>query len=117
MERIVRALFVALDARGLDGQAAVPWLFPGPETFTKALESAGLRVLRMEKFERPTELDCSMTDWLEIFAPAFAALLPEDQRAGFFDDVARRLEPVLFDRDRGLWWVDYVRLRFAAVKS
>ncbi len=117
VERIVHALFVALDARGLDGRAAMPWVFPDRETYAAALESAGFRVLRMENFERPTELDCSMTDWLKIFAPAFAALLPEDQRAEYFDDVACRLEPVLFDRNRGLWWVDYVRLRFAAVKS
>jgi hypothetical protein len=71
----------------------------------------------MEIFERPTELDCAMTDWLEIFAPAFADLLSGTRRACFFNDVARRLESDLFDRDRGRWWVDYVRLRFEAVKS
>jgi trans-aconitate methyltransferase len=117
VNRIFHALLDALDARGLDGQAASPWVFPDPETYENALEAAGLHVLRMETFERRTELDCAMTDWLEIFAPAFAALLPETRRACFFNDVARRLEPDLFDRGRGLWWVDYVRLRFEAVKS
>ena len=57
-----------------------------------------------------------MTDWLEIFATAFAALLPVAKRAAFFEDIEARLKPILFDEARGLWWVDYVRLRFEAVK-
>ncbi len=114
--RVQSAVLEELRARGVDGRAASPWLFPGPEDQAAALVRAGFRVMRMEFFERPTDLECSMTDWLEIFAPAFAALLPGRERAAFFADVSKRLEPVLYDRARGLWWVDYVRLRFEAVK-
>ncbi len=114
---ILTAILAALDARGIDGRPATPWLFPGAEDYRAALRRAGLRALRMDHFARPTDLDCSMTDWLEIFAPAFAALVPEAERGALFDDVSARLEPHLFDRSRGLWWVDYVRLRFEAVKA
>ncbi|MDX1484890.1 MAG: methyltransferase domain-containing protein [Alphaproteobacteria bacterium] len=116
IDRVLEAILQALSDRGVDGRKAIPWCFPAPEAYAAALERAGLRVLRMEHFQRPTDLDCTMVDWLEIFAPAFAALLPADERRRFFEDVAARLECELFDRDRGVWWVDYVRLRFEAVK-
>lgn len=113
---IIAAILAALAERGVDGRAASPWLFPGPEDQAAALRRAGFRVARMEHFDRPTDLECSMSDWLEIFAPAFAGLIPAEERAAFFADVSERLAPVLFDSDRGVWWVDYVRLRFEAVK-
>ena len=55
-----------------------------------------------------------MTAWLETFAGAFLAALPAGERAGFCREVERALAPALF-RD-GRWFVDYVRLRFHAVK-
>lgn len=114
--RVTEAILKTLAERGIDGRSATPWLFPGPEDQADALRRAGFRVERMELFDRPTDLECSMEDWLEIFAPAYAALVPEPERAAFFAAVSRRLEPALFDRNREVWWVDYVRLRFHAVK-
>ena len=107
----------ARDARFVPalGRAAVEWLDPRPGervldlgcgdgTLTRDLAASGAEVLG---------IDASASQ----IAPAFATLLPGTRRACFFNDVARRLEPDLFDRDRGLWWVDYARLRFEAVKS
>ncbi len=113
---VCRAIFAALEARGIDGRPALPWVFPTPEDYGAALDKAGFRVQRMDYFPRPTVIDCSMTDWLDIFAPAFAALVDTGERRALFEDIARRLEPHLFDTARGGWWVDYVRLRFEAVK-
>lgn len=115
IETVLSAIDAAMGERGRDARAVMPWVFPDPGDFAAALTGAGFRVSRLEHFERPTEMDCEMTDWLEIFAPAFARLLPVDERAEFFAAVAVRLEPVLFDRRRRRWWVDYVRLRFEAV--
>jgi len=117
VDRVLQAILAVLAGRGIDGRPATPWLFPDPGDQAAALARAGFRVARMEHFERPTDLDCSMSDWLEIFAPAFAGLLPDGERQSFFAEVSARLERVLFDRGRGVWWVDYVRLRFEAVKS
>lgn len=116
VDAVLEATLAALDERGIDGRPVIPWLFPEPGDQTAALQRAGLTCLRMEHFERPTVLDCLMTDWLEIFASAFAGLLPEAERLPFFAEVSDRLEPVLFDRARQRWWVDYVRLRFEARK-
>lgn len=114
--RIVTALEEVLGERGHLAGGVSPWVFPDPDEFSAALGRAGFRVSRMARFERPTDLDCSMTDWLEIFAPAFARVLPARERVGYFAEVATRLEPALFDPARGRWWVDYVRLRFEAVR-
>lgn len=117
IDRVLRAVLTVLSERGSDGRSALPWLFPDPDDQAAALARAGFRVARMEHFERPTDLDCTMIDWLEIFAPAFVRLLPEADRETFFAEVSARLEPELFDPGRGVWWVDYVRLRFEAVKA
>ena len=113
--RILAALLAALDQRGLDGRAAVPWYFPSPEAYRAKLEAQGFRVLSIEHYERPTALPGPMADWLETFAESFLALVPEDERRAFCGEVSSVLEDTLCD-GQGCWWADYVRLRFHAVK-
>ncbi len=113
---LLEAILAALDARGIDGRPTVPWLFPTPGDYTRRLTAAGFRVAAMEHFPRPTDLDCALEDWLVVFAAAFDALLPEGEVAAFHRDVAERVRSALFDATRDRWWVDYVRLRFVALK-
>lgn len=70
----------------------------------------------MEHFPRPTDLDCPMENWLQVFAAAFDVLLPEGDVPAFHADMAQRCRLVLYDEARRRWWVDYVRLRFVALK-
>jgi hypothetical protein len=58
---------------------------------------------------------------LETFANPFCAALPQNERAqderdNFLDEVTSTLKPVLCDSQER-WTADYMRLRFAAVKT
>lgn len=115
VQQIVAALVAALDRRGLDGAAAVPWFFPTPEDYRARLERRGFAVLRMEHFPRPTPLPGDVAGWLETFAESFTRLLPPAERASYIGEVSAALRPHLCDAE-GRWTADYVRLRFAAAK-
>jgi len=109
------ALVRALDRRGIDGAARVPWYFPTPEDYQARLERAGFRVERIALIPRPTPLPGDITGWLETFAHSFFQGFSADERADYLREVRAELEPRLRD-DNGIWVADYVRLRFAATK-
>ena len=112
---VMGALVAALDRRGLDGQAAVPWYFPTPEAYRGLLEEQGFAVGSIELIPRPTKLPGEIVAWLETFADSFTRRVAESERLTFLNEVAAALRPHLRD-DGGGWTVDYVRLRFAATK-
>jgi trans-aconitate methyltransferase len=113
--KITAALVAALDRRGLDGRAAVPWYFPTPGEYRGKLETRGFKVDSIELIGRPTPLPGDMTGWLATFAEPFTARLPEAERPVLVAEVAAALKPALCDAE-GRWTADYVRLRFAARK-
>lgn len=116
VDLILRALVRALDARGHDGRAAVPWYFPGPEEHRKRLEKAGFQVDVIELIPRPTPLPGALSGWLQTFAESFINVLQDDdQRRAYMEEVERSLAPHLKD-GAGVWSADYVRLRFHARK-
>jgi SAM-dependent methyltransferase len=114
---VLEALLATLDARGLDGRSVVPWFFPTPEDYGTRLARAGFMVKRMVHFARPTDLPGDMTRWLDVFAPHFDALLPANEVPDFHVEVAQRTRQRLYDAQRQVWWVDYVRLRFIAERD
>jgi trans-aconitate methyltransferase len=105
----------ALDRRGLDGEARVPWYFPTPGDYATRLEHAGFRVDSIALIPRPTPLPGDVVGWLETFALNFFQGLSEEERNNYLEEVRRVLEPQLRGAD-GTWVADYVRLRFAATK-
>ena len=113
--KITRALVAALDRRGIDGRAALPWYFPTADQQRRRLAARGFEVLAAELFPRPTPLPGDVTAWLETFAESFTNRLPEAERPGFLREVATALAPELRDA-AGTWIADYVRLRFIALK-
>lgn len=115
VDRVRAALVRALDRRGFDGDARVPWYFPTPADYGARLERAGFRVDRIALIPRPTPLPGDIAAWLETFAQSFFQGFSDDERADYLRDVRAELEPQLRD-DKGVWVADYVRLRFAAVK-
>ncbi|HEX5107436.1 MAG TPA: methyltransferase domain-containing protein [Vicinamibacterales bacterium] len=115
VDRIRTALVQALDRRGLDGEARVPWYFPTPGDYATRLERAGFRVDSIALIPRPTPLPGDVIGWLETFGQSFLNVLTGAERAAYLQEVRDALEPQLRD-SHGTWVADYVRLRFAATK-
>jgi trans-aconitate methyltransferase len=115
VDTIRTALVRALDRRGIDGEARVPWYFPTPGDYATRLERAGFRVDSMALIPRPTVLPGDVVGWLETFAQSFLDGLSGVARAEYLQEVRATLEPQLRDSG-GVWVADYVRLRFAATR-
>jgi len=112
---IMESLVAALDRRGLDGRAAIPWYFPAPEDYRARLERRGFTVETIGLIPRPTPLPGPLGDWLDTFAESFLAAVPLVERPAMKREVEAELRPKLVDA-AGVWVTDYVRLRFAATK-
>lgn len=112
---IKSALIDALDRRGIDGQAAVPWYFPTVEDYSARLTRAGFRITYIALIPRPTPLPGDVTAWLDTFAESFTSRLPADSRPAYIAEVREALRPKLCDA-HGNWTADYIRLRFSASK-
>jgi trans-aconitate methyltransferase len=115
VQKIRTALVQALERRGMDGEARVPWYFPTPGDYAARLERAGFRIDRIALIPRPTPLPGDVIGWLETFAHSFLHGLSKTAREEYLQEVRSALEPQLRG-DNGTWVADYVRLRFAAIK-
>jgi trans-aconitate methyltransferase len=115
VRKIRAALVQALEQRGLDGEARVPWYFPTPGDYATRLERAGFRVDSIALIPRPTVLAGDMIGYLETFAQSFFEGFSDADRKEYLKEVRDALEPQLRQSD-GIWIADYVRLRFQATK-
>jgi trans-aconitate methyltransferase len=116
VHKIRTVLVEALDRRGLDGEARVPWYFPTPGDYATRLERAGFRVDSIALIPRPTPLPGDVVGWLETFALNFFQGLSDEARRDYLHEVRTILEPQLRDAN-GTWMADYVRLRFAVTRA
>jgi len=112
---ILAALVAALDRRGIDGKAVIPWYFPAPEDYCARLERRGFEVESIALIPRPTPLPGSLGEWLDTFAESFLAAIPAGERGAFKREIEAELRQSLVDGS-GVWVTDYVRLRFRARK-
>lgn len=110
---IVSALEAGLQARGIDPAPLNPWFFPTPARYAQLLENAGLVVNSLQYFARPTPFSRDVGDWLTLMAVPFLSAVSDP--AALVDEVRDRLRPQLLD-EAGVWQLDYVRLRFVAMK-
>ena len=115
VETVRRALATALARRGVDAEAASPWYFPEPGEYRARLERRGFRVMTLALLPRPTRLPGALADWLDTFAESFLATVPPQTRPSVKSEVEDMLRDELTDA-AGIWTVDYVRLRFSALK-
>jgi len=115
VESVLRALAVALARHGGDAEAASPWYFPEPAEYRTRLERQGFAVASMALIPRPTPLPGTLDDWLDTFAESFLATVPPQTRSRVKAEVEDMLRGTLLDA-AGIWTVDYVRLRFVALK-
>ena len=116
IRKIRTALVQALDHRGFEGEARVPWYFPTPGDYATRLEGAGFRVDSIALIPRPTPLPGDIIGWLGTFALNFFQGFSDEARSDYLHEVRRILEPQLRDAN-GIWVADYVRLRFVATKA
>ena len=87
VQHVQTALVQALDRRGIDGEARVPWYFPTPGDYATRLERAGFRVDSIALIPRPTPLPGDVIDWLETFAQSFLQGLSGEARAEYLQEV------------------------------
>lgn len=110
------ALRAVLGRYGIDAEAAGASFYPSADEYRRLLERNGFAVERMELVPRPTWLNEGMEQWLRTFRKGVLAALPEADRNDAVAQIAELLQPMLCDSN-GIWWADYVRLRFRAIRS
>lgn len=109
------ALIAALRAEGVVTDLKDVWYFPSVDEQVGRLEEAGFNVKEIVLLPRPTVVEAGMGAWLETLAGPVFSKLPVERRAVVRDRVVEMLQPALMD-SHGVWIVDYVRLRFKAIK-
>ena len=114
--RIVReGMKIALAKRGIDYKSRNPWKFCEYGEFSEILKAQGFKIEYIARIDKPTELtDGGLREWLKIFATSHTEGMSDDEKEAFYDDVEAYCKPMLFKN--GKWYVDYVRLRFLAIK-
>lgn len=114
VQRIVDGIAALLSVRGIDIDTVNPWYFPSPEDYRTRLEAHGFEIAAIDHFPRPTPLEVDISAWLEIFTQSFFHAFTSRERSTLLGELRERLRADLCDA-RGVWEVDYVRLRFLAV--
>ncbi|MEM8555138.1 MAG: class I SAM-dependent methyltransferase [Pseudomonadota bacterium] len=92
-----------------------PWDFPTPQLQTERLEAAGFRVSHMALVPRQTPVTAGFEAWLKTMGGPYLSAVPIHLHATVIQDAARRLHRLV--DPAGTAVADYVRLRFAAIKS
>ena len=115
VDRVRTALVRALERRGIDAEARVPWYFPTPDDYGSRLERAGFSVESIALIPRPTPLPGDIIGWLETFAQSFFHGFSVEARDEYLKEVRDDLEPDL-RASSGIWIADYVRLRFNSTR-
>lgn len=90
--------------------------YPSQNEMRAMLEAAGFTVVNMELVPRPTLLKAGMEEWLRTFRSGLLSKLNPDDRERAIAHTVELLKPALCDSE-GVWWGDYVRLRFSAVRG
>ena len=93
-----------------------PWYFPTATAYAARLRAAGLVAKDVGIIPRPTPLPTDMAGWLATFGGALFAHVPDSRRSEVTAEVVELLRPALCD-ERGVWILDYVRLRVVAEKK
>ena len=111
--QLIDALDKVLDTYGL--RVTNPWYFPDRDQFAALLGESGFREISTQLFPRPTELPGRIEDWLQFFATDYLTAIPVGDRAAAIGQVVDLLAPT--HQRAGVWVINYVRLRFSAIRS
>jgi len=120
--RITEAIRAARADIDLDPAVPSSWTFPSPGEQAARLERHGFVVRLVQLVDRVTALADGDTaaDWARMFGAALVADVPPARRPEFdaaVDAHASRLGLATRPDATAGWWIDYVRLRFVAVRA
>jgi SAM-dependent methyltransferase len=119
--RITAAIRAARGEVGLDPDVRSSWTFPSAGEQASRLERHGFDVRLVQRYDRMTPLDPGSTgaDWARMFGAALVDDVPRSARLSFDHAVDAHARDLGLDRrpdgEPG-WWIDYVRLRFLAIR-
>jgi trans-aconitate methyltransferase len=117
--RVMAAMRQVLEKHGhADLAEKKMWYFPSLADYTARLENAGFRVTFATHFDRPTLLKDGRTGvakWLNMFGPTYFEGIEQTEKEQILTEITDIVEPN-YNKD-GDWYIDYVRLRFVAVKE
>jgi trans-aconitate methyltransferase len=94
------------------------WYFPSLAEYSALLEDHGFETELAWTFPRWNRLEHperGLREWLEMFAGAYFADVPESRREALLRAIELQLRPKLFCD--GAWWADYRRLRIKARRT
>lgn len=98
-------------------QYRLPFYFPTIGEYAPLLEQAGFRVEYASLFPRPTRCEngeAGLRRWVKMFVREPFQQLGEQEGESILHAVEEELRPRLFRE--GSWYIDYVRIRWKAVK-
>jgi trans-aconitate 2-methyltransferase len=91
-----------------------PWYFPSIAEYSTVLERAGLDPTFARLFDRPTQVQGGIREWLNMFGTPFLQAIPPNQLETFWTQVEHAGKTL--ERE-GKWHADYRRLRVVAIKT
>jgi trans-aconitate methyltransferase len=114
IQRLVKAIDEVFSKNKDFGTFINPWYFPTQTEYIQLLEEHSFYVQSIETIVRPTPID-DILNCLDIFANGIIDALNEQQKIDFKSQVKEILQDELYNKIDG-WHIDYVRLRFKAIK-
>jgi len=116
---LMSAVKQTLEKYGYDEQAKIQmWRFPSLGEYAAELEAHGFKVTYAIHFDRPTPLqdgDLGVSKWISMFGSPYFEGVPNDQKQLMLKEITEILRPDYYRN--GIWYSDYKRLRFAALKQ
>jgi hypothetical protein len=121
----MRTVFLSLTSQHIGitaARTADPWFFPDEMWMTRALESSGFEVLKIEREYRPTKADSSgIEGWVKLMGKQFFTAVEKEKgkevREGCEKEAVEILKTVCESQvEGGGDWIGYVRLRGLARK-
>lgn len=93
------------------------WYFPSIGEYTSILEKHGFRITYAVHFDRDTFMDkgVDVINWIEMFAKRIFEGINNDEKNKLSELVKEDLSST--NKKNGKWFIDYKRLRIAAVKN
>jgi len=113
VKKIINAIEEEFDTQGLNEIFNVPWYLPQLEEYKLKLETCNFIIREIELFERPTKLPSDVGKWLDTFADPFFTRVDNKLKDKMKKNIIHNLSKIICD-EKGVWWADYVRLRFVA---
>jgi trans-aconitate methyltransferase len=118
IKRVINALRKILSENGFKSNSEIEmWYFPSVGEYSSLLEKKGFRITYAAHFDRDTFLNENDTieDWLEMFAKNFFDGINLNEKKKLHKLISNELYKT--NVKEGKWFIDYKRLRIAAIKG